>query len=167
MFFTDSVLFIEKRGEPVLRCEEALGGLSDEVLQYGPGAEIISFASLGPKQYGYVVKLGDGSTKVIRKAKGISLKYNCTEETSYDTLKKLVFGELDEVVIPIKRKIERKRGFQLVTTDSTKKLRLVYDKRALIGVETIPWGVKEDAPAVIPDPYIRIPSWELRDHFVS
>jgi hypothetical protein len=168
LFSSDSVMYVEKRGFPILRCEEALGGLSDEVLAYGEGAEIIAFASGGPKNYAYVVKLADGTTKVIRKCKGISIKFNCQEETSMETLEKLISGELDEVEIPVVRKIERKRGFELVTTSSTKRLRLVYDKRARIddGVETHPWGTKQGAPPVVPDPNIRIPSWELRDHFV-
>lgn len=163
--FTDSIMYVENRGSPILRCEEALGGLSDEVLAYGADAEIISFASAGPKNYAYVVKLGDGSTKVIRKVKGISIKHNCQEETSMETLEKLISGDLDEVEINVTRKIERRPGFQLISTNSTKKLRLVYDKRVRLGVETRPWGTKEGAPPVVPDPSIIIPSWELRDHF--
>jgi hypothetical protein len=166
-FDTDSVMYVEKRGQPILRCEEALGGLSDEVLQYGAGAEIISFASVGPKNYGYVVKLEDGTTKVIRKCKGISIKHCCSEETSFATLKKLITREVDEVKIGVKRKIERTKDHQLVSRDSTKRMRLVYDKRALIGVETRPWGTKEGVSPVVPDPNIRIPAWELRDHFAS
>jgi hypothetical protein len=160
-------MYVEKRGSPILRFEESLGGLSDEVLQYGAGAEIIAFASAGPKNYAYVIKMADGSTKVIRKVKGISIKHNCREETSMETLEKLITGELDEVEIDVMRKIERRKGFQLVSTNSKKKLRLVYDKRARVGVETHAWGTVQGAPQVVPDPNINIPSWGLRDHFVA
>jgi hypothetical protein len=159
-------MYVEKRGFPILRCEEALGGLSDEVLAYGEGAEIIAFASAGPKNYAYVVKLADGSTKVIRKCKGISIKFNCLKEMSMETLEKLISGELDEVDIAVWRQIERREGFELVSRSSVKKMRVVYDKRVRIGVETHPWGTKQGALPVVPDPNIRIPSWELRDHFV-
>lgn len=164
--FLDSVLYVEKRGHPILKCEEALGGLSDEVLQYGEGAEITAFSSGGAKNYAYVVKLPDGTTKAVRKVKGISIRHNCSEETSMETLEKLITGELKEVQIGLKRKIERQPGGILVSSDSTKRLRLVYDKRYIIdGVNTRPWGTKQGVLPVVPDPNIRISSWELRDHF--
>jgi hypothetical protein len=167
-FFADSVIFVQKKGEKIIRYEESLGGLTDEVHQeFGAGATITAFMSCGPKNYAYEVKLRDGSTKVIRKVKGISIKYNCLEETSMETLEKLITGELDQVEINVIRKIERAAGFQLFTSDSKKKLRMVYDKRARIGVNTHPWGTKQGAAPVVPNPNIDIPTWKIRNHFYS
>jgi len=162
---TDSVLYLDKKNKPLLRFSCYLGELTNEIAEYGEGAQIVEYISSGPKDYFLRIKLPDGSEKHIRKVKGISLKYNNIEETSGESLKKLIDGEVTELNIKLFRKIQRAAGFEVYTVNGNKTLKLVYDKRVRINAyETIPYGTKENVPEVIPDPNIVIDDWTLRNY---
>lgn len=162
---TDSIFYLAPSSNPILKTDIFLGSLTNEALEYGEGAKITEFAAAGPKNYSVRLALPDGSEKIIRKVKGITLRHDCKEETSMDTLVKLINGEADEVTVKIINKIQRSSGFQVFSSDTTKKIRLVYDKRARIGqYDTQPWGTKLNATELPPDPSITIPLWEVREH---
>ncbi|XP_065353932.1 uncharacterized protein LOC135948540 isoform X3 [Cloeon dipterum] len=164
-FDTDSVIYTQKKGTPLLKTGRFLGCLTDEVAEYGEGSKITKYASLGPKNYCFVVQKPDGTCKEVRKCKGITLKQNNIQETSMESIEKLLNGEVDEINIQIHNKIQRSSDFQIYSEDGTKKMRLVYDKRALISkYETIPWGTKRGAKEPIPDENIVIDDWNIRNH---
>jgi hypothetical protein len=160
---TDSCIFFAKRGQEILKTGPYLGDLTDETLNFGNNAEIVEFASAGPKNYCLRVKLEDGTFVESRKIKGITLKANNQHETSMETLKRLINGEADQVTVNLINKIQRSSGFEVFSSDSTKKIQMVYDKRARIPntYDTIPWGTVEGAQEVAPDPNIIIPEWEI------
>jgi hypothetical protein len=166
MFDTDSVLYKQRRGTKIMQTGNYLGCLTDERDSFGKNSEIIEFCSAGPKNYCLKVKLEDGSFIESRKIKGITLKANNTEQTSMDTLKKLINGEADDVTVKLINKIQRSSGFEVISTDSTKRIRMVYDKRVIIPgtYDSLPWGTKKNMPEVIPDPNIVIPEWEVRGY---
>ena len=72
-FDTDSVFYVRKLSDPPILCGDYLGNLTDEIQKsYGKEAKCIEFVSLGPKNYGYVVKKSDNEKVSEYKCKDIS-----------------------------------------------------------------------------------------------
>jgi hypothetical protein len=124
------------------------------------------FCSLGAKNYCLRITTEGEADKFVRKLKGVGLKHNNRRETSMDVMKQILHGDLDSVTIQLLRHIEKDNDFNIFTKEvSSKKMSLVFDKRQRIGAyDTQPWGYRNDKAAVVPDPDIRIPEWDIRKH---
>ncbi|XP_065352587.1 uncharacterized protein LOC135947637 [Cloeon dipterum] len=132
---TDAAIFLQKKGEKLLKTGPFLGCLTNEMESYGEEAKIEKFVALGPKDYCIRVGLGDGTTREVRKLKGITLRHNNRAETSMDAME-----------------------------HSEKVLKLNYDKRARVSqYDTVPWGTKQGALELQPDPSIEIEDWTHRN----
>jgi hypothetical protein len=183
-FDTDSVVFFEPKDQPILKTGSFLGKknqiihfifltimqstgeLTDEIADFGAGATISKFVSIGPKSYCLEVKVPGKEPFTITKMKGVTLKHNNKHLTDFKTMKGLVDGELDDVTIQIVNRIERGNDFKIFTrADSTKKVQLVYTKRARVGpYETKPWGLRENSKPVVPDTRYVIEDWSVRSY---
>lgn len=71
---TDSIFILHRQGEWLPECGSFLGMMENEITsEYGPGAFIDTFACIGPKSYGYRVRLPEGKGyKSSCKLKGVS-----------------------------------------------------------------------------------------------
>jgi hypothetical protein len=98
--------------------------------------------------------------------KGITLKFNNKHQTDFNAMKSLVDGELDDYTIKIVDKIERSRDFRIFTRkDSSKKVQLVYTKRARVGAyDTKPWGLRADSAPSVQNEMYQIESWGVRSY---
>ncbi|XP_059474696.1 uncharacterized protein LOC132196213 isoform X2 [Neocloeon triangulifer] len=167
-FDTDSIIYVEKDDQPIFKVGSGLGELKDEIFdEYGAGAKIVEYASGGAKNYSYVVEKADGTKKQVRRIKGITLKANNQEETSIETLKMLIDNEDESVRVNFLRRIQRTSEYQIYSaTETSKLLRLVYDKRcrAVGSYLTRPWGEIEGAQELAPNPNIEIEGWQVRDY---
>ena len=85
---TDSVIYIEKPGDPpdLVETGNYLGDLTDELAGYGEGAYISEFVSGGPKNYAYKVQCPDGKVEEVVKAKGITINYSSSQIVNFNTL---------------------------------------------------------------------------------
>ena len=147
-FDTDSVIFVEKKGENMLQTGNFLGELTDEIADYGEGAYIREFVSGGPKNYAYEVVKPDGSTSVVTKTKGIRTDGLVLQTL---TLKKMI--EFVELYINGVEDVERTtmrvkqhrfcvnpHTHEVFTADVFKIYRVVSEKRRIIGNRTLPFG---------------------------
>jgi len=140
-------------------------------LAYGPEAFCSKYVSIGAKSYALEIKTPNEPPIEMRKLKGITLKHNNKHLTDFNTMKRLVDGDLDAVTIKLVNKIERSKDFRIFTKqESNKKIQLVYNKRARLSdssYQTKPWGMRQNAPEVVPDPNIFIEDWSFRSYLYS
>ncbi len=104
-FDTDSVIYTCCPCEQPLRFESNLGDLADEIVgNYGPGARITEFASLGPKTYCLAIGKADSSEDSMIKTKGITLIKGTLKLISVKKMvemaKMLVSGDRLELNVP-------------------------------------------------------------------
>jgi hypothetical protein len=146
---------------------QTLGELTDEIAEYGPGAHITKYVSIGPKSYCLEVKVpGKEEPIEIRKIKGVTLKFNNKHQTDFSAMKSLVDGELDDITIKIVNQIERASDFRIFTRkDCSKKVQLVYTKRARVGAyDTQPWGFRANTAPSVPNDMYKIETWGVRSY---
>ena len=86
-FDTDSIIFSQGEGEPILPLGDYLEEFTSELKQ---GDNIVEFASAGPKNYGYCTKEG----KVECKVRGFMLNMRGQEQLNFDFLKENVINEV-------------------------------------------------------------------------
>ncbi len=92
---TDSVIFTSKRGEWKPPLGDYLGDLTNEI----PNNKIISFATAGPKNYGYELeKPGENGSRTCCKVRGITLNYKNAKDINYYTIKRIVTDSREEQV---------------------------------------------------------------------
>lgn len=92
------------------------------------GLPITKFTSTGPKCYSYVVQQPDGTEKVSTKVKGITLNSFNQDRVNYESMKKLVTGDLSEVETQsLMFKYDRVNG-TMITKTVIKLLKQVYEK---------------------------------------
>ena len=132
---TDSVIFSWKPGQYLPPTGNYLGDLTSEL---EPEEWITSFASLGPKCYGYVTNKGHTCTKV----KGHTINGETKEKLNFDNMVKIL---CDRSVESIKYSDVLKRNknqLSIFQTDMTKTWRVTYDKRWIIydQFNTLPYG---------------------------
>jgi len=143
-----------------------LGCLTDEIKdEYGPDARCFELVSDGPKSYCLRIDKGGGQVVEKRKVKGVTLMHRNKETTNFDSLKKLVDGEIDVLNVNLAKTIERNSAFQIYTRSGVyKNMRLGYSKRRREGYKTYPWGFDKDVAAVVPRDDIVIDNWLARDY---
>lgn len=121
---TDSIIYEHQPGQYNIPEGRYLGEWEDET----DGMPIVSFVSTGPKCYSYIVQKPDGSFKKETKAKGITLHSENTERIHYDSMKKLVTGELDVIEADnLLFKYNRNEG-QMTTKNVIKLFKNTYSK---------------------------------------
>jgi hypothetical protein len=125
---TDSVVFKERRGHPVLRLGNYLGDLTSEVAGDQDTNYISSFVSAGAKNYAYVTTGGDEVVKV----KGFTLHHANAQRVNYESIRSLVTENLRdgciETVHPhsIRRDL---RTLKVYSRDEVKKYSACITKR--------------------------------------
>ena len=142
---TDSVMYIKNINDREIECGDYLGDLTDEIEKnYGKDAKCTQFVSLGPKNYAYIVDVGNGNFKAEIKCKGISLCYNARQIISFEKMMEMAknFNEedkTDEIVVP-QRQFTLNKHCQIFTRYFDKIYKAVSDKRYIEGDTTFPYG---------------------------
>jgi hypothetical protein len=144
---TDSVIYVQKPGQPELPEGSFLGELTNELSKDGPDAYIEEFLTAGPKNYGYkVVGREDGQPKYALKIKGLTLNHNASKTANYDSLKAMVLEYVqwgdDNPKHTIKYdQIRKREGGRVLTVPAEKTWRVVMDKRVIMGdLSSRPFG---------------------------
>jgi len=127
----------------------SLGEMTNELKDFGPNAYIDEFVSGGPKNYAYkVMGTHDGNPSYCIKVRGISLTNSTAKQVNFETLKSLVHRfvkeKKEEEISVITPRIDvNRRHRQVVTRNTTKKFRVVYDKRIVADdFTTTPFGYR-------------------------
>jgi hypothetical protein len=128
---TDSVIFIQPRGEPWPIATR--DKLRDMISELKPSEFIVEFASGGPKHYAYRQITNEGE-KTVCKVRGITLNYHASKLVNFEVIQAVILGQGESVVnVHTEHKIKRKRragGFgDLVTEPENKRYRLFFFKR--------------------------------------
>lgn len=136
-FDTDSVIFVQKKGEaPPLETGDYLGDLTDELKQ---GNHITTFVSGGPKNYAY--RENDGS--LTCKVRGFTLNHTNKEYVNFETMKNMVLQQsAAKITLPARNKICRdKYQCKVYNRKEDRKYGLVYTKRRIVeNFNTLPYG---------------------------
>jgi len=140
---TDSVIYLEKEGQPNPVLGDYLGEFTSEL---DPDDYIEEFMSGGPKNYGYKTKQGEVECKV----RGFRLNSEDKTQLNYDVMRQ---NFLDEIQHPQKEPRQTQvvktyqifrdaKKYQLETRPDYKCYQLVYDKRVIdpLTFQTYPYG---------------------------
>lgn len=132
-FDTDSIIYQHEEGEFNPTIVNSLGGWTDEL----DGGHIIKFMSGGPKNYAFETDCGN----TVQKVKGITLNYRASQIITLDTLEKMIYQDLEDVIVTYPHKIQRNKRHELLTKPLTKTFQIVYDKRQITeDYKTLPFG---------------------------
>ena len=140
-FDTDSCIYIDRPGQPHPVIEgDRLGAWTDE----HPENKILSFASGGPKNYGYQYRDKEGQVHTECKIKGLTLNYRTSQVVNFDVLKKAIQSGEDEhfqVTTYQPNKIVRLPTHHIVSRPLKKLYQIVYQKRVRLPNHfTLPYG---------------------------
>jgi hypothetical protein len=123
-----------------------MGMMTNELDAYGEGAYIEEFASAGPKNYGYKVRVpGNSEPKCCVKIRGFTLNYANSLLLNFEVLKEKVRAFIqqedgDTVTLVNTRIVTTKFG-DVQTRSLAKRYRVVYDKRVVFAdYSTLPFG---------------------------
>ncbi len=132
---TDSVVFVHKPGDYLPPTGNYLGDLTSEL---GTGEWITSFASLGPKCYGYVTNKGNTCVKV----KGHTINGFTKEKLNFENMVRLLSDESVEHIMDPHILKRNKQQLSICQTDMVKQWRVTYDKRYISDEKysTLPYG---------------------------
>jgi hypothetical protein len=143
---TDSVLHLQKYCEPEIECGDFLGELTDELKDYGPGAQCKKFVSFGPKTYAYEITKADGSTEATFKVKGLKLNTVAMDIISMRSMMETALaytkGETRTLQIP-QIEIRSDNHHNVYTRYFDKMFRPTADKRVISADCTLPFGYQE------------------------
>ena len=139
---TDSVIFIDREGDPKVKTGNFLGDMTNELDCYGEGSYIEEFCSGGSKNYAYrVFETKTQTYSTVCKVRGISLNLRHRQVVNFESLKSMVCGKQEANVITNPRRIARTNQGQLITRTEKKIHRVVFDKRVrLSDYNTLPYG---------------------------
>lgn len=139
---TDSVFYVSKDDKNDLPLGSMLGELTDELSENGVGSYITSFIAGGPKFYAYICETPESRSKFVCKVKGIRLNFVNSEKINYASIRELVTGEKDEIVLSSSA-IRRTAFHDVITLTEKKTCKTVYGKRRFIGLDkSYPYGFK-------------------------
>ncbi|KAG1710397.1 putative DNA polymerase [Nymphon striatum] len=132
-FDTDSLIYIDRKGEWSPATGPFLGELKDEV----PGDSIIEFASAGPKNYAYLTLKG----KSVCKVRGITLNHDNAKLVNFQKMKQLIDDHQLYVDVPETRFVRSKKDFSIRNVETSKRYKFTYTKRMLLpDLTTLPYG---------------------------
>ena len=83
---TDSCIFVERDGDPVIPLGDYLGELTDEL----DGGRCVKGVFCGPKNYGYEVVFPDGTSKTTIKVKGLTLNAQTLDMVNFPRMWEMV-----------------------------------------------------------------------------
>jgi hypothetical protein len=140
-FDTDSCIYIDRLGQPYPVIEgDRLGAWTDE----HPEDKILSFASGGPKNYGYEYRDNQGEVHTECKVKGLTLNYRTSQVVNFGVLKEALQSGQDrnfKVTTNEPHKIVRLPTHQIVSRPLEKVYQIVYQKRVRLPNHfTLPYG---------------------------
>ena len=144
---TDSVIYYRKLTDEPIKTGDYLGNLTDEIAKYGEDAKCNEFVSLGPKNYGYTVKLPNKDDISEIKCKGITFNAAATKQIN---IKKMIdlaqaysLEHIQNQILVRQRRFLNTKHYQVFTQYSDKKYQPVSEKRVIQGNFTVPFGYKE------------------------
>ena len=149
-FDTDSIIFSTKSGEYSPPIGDLLGEMTDELRDFGDGAKISRFVSIGPKNYSFEVTKPDNSKQTIIKAKGIHLNNATLGKINIDRMISMANyysentknPEIYDFTVP-QFGIIRDKNFNVFSKHYEKKYKAVSEKRRIINNKmTVPFGYK-------------------------
>ena len=122
-----------------------LGDLTNELAEHGEGAQIVEFASGGPKFYVYKVLKANGEVIFVCKIKGIRLDHETSSLINFESIKRMITEETGPINVK-PRNIRRTAYHEVVNTEETKICRPVYTKRRFVGMDiSYPVGYKKNS----------------------
>ena len=141
---TDSLVFVERDGDPIVQLGNYLGDLTDE---FPPNSVCRKAIFAGCKSYGLEV-ITDGVLRHQMKVKGLSLTSEATEQINFDIMEQMIhaFTRKESLEQLVKQTVFRpvSKYDQRMTSSKFEKLfRVTSDKRYLCGYETRPYGFRE------------------------
>lgn len=139
---TDSVIFYRKKTDVEIKTSDYLGDLTNEI----QNGKMVSFCSLGPKNYAYEILMPDNSTEAVLKIKGLKLTSKALEIVNFKTMVDMAVdfccGHNQELGVPqLQFQINDRHNLTSKLLD--KAFRAVSDKRCMFLNETVPWGFKK------------------------
>jgi hypothetical protein len=137
---TDSVLFVERPGQPSPPLGDFLGDLTSEIPL---GRYIIQFVCCGAKNYGYMLDNGECFIKI----KGFTLNYANSQKMQFTTMCDQLFlwhfhGTSSGLCLQNPSSITRDKNTSTIfNKPGQKEYRVVYDKRVVLpNLESRPYG---------------------------
>ena len=139
-FDTDSIIYEHKAELWNPTIGDRLGEWTDEV----PGARIVKFVGMGPKNYGYEYVDKDGQRKSTCKVKGLTLDYNTSQLIHFHQMLEWAKSESRNFQVTVNYNRIRKHKDRRVTTErQSKTYRFTYNKRVILpNGYTVPYGYK-------------------------
>ena len=136
---TDSVIYVNREGDPEIQLGAFLGELTDELSgNYKCKAAIF----MGPKSYALkLVNESTGEEKEVIKLKGISLKSEARAVINFSDLEKMIDDDNKIMHVP-QRVFSAKKDEQIITSRKIeKKLQVTSDKRVtMVAGGSLPYG---------------------------
>ena len=139
-FDTDSIIYEHKPELWNPTIGDRLGEWTDEV----PGARIMKFVGMGPKNYGYEYVDKDGQGKSTCKVKSLTLDYNTSQLIHFHQMLEWAKSESRKFQVTVNYNRIRKHKDRRVTTErQSKTYRFTYNKRVILpNGYTVPYGYK-------------------------
>ena len=142
---TDSVIFCCPEGGNKPQSGPFLGEMTNEVEEeFGMGAEMTEFYSIGPKVYSYRVVKANGAVVDKFKAKGITQTVESVKDVNFDVIKTKASNKANNQIIEKtlvnQMQFRANRLHEVVTKHLKKDFRVTSDKRRIIGNDTVPYG---------------------------
>lgn len=145
---TDSILFIERDGDPQIELGNYLGQLTDEIPD---GFRCVKAILAGCKSYGLELRsvLGNIITYII-KVKGLSLTSEAMTQLNFETIENMIyaFASDQKIQLPVAQTVFRpvsKYDQRMTTRKYDKLFRVTSEKRFLLGFDTRPYGYKSSS----------------------
>lgn len=126
---TDSVITTCKEGEYKPELSNDIGGMTDELSEFGKGAYITKIIAIGCKSYILLITNDAGENFQIIKFKGLTLSLETEKTVNYKSVKELLRNEDLSYSVPQKR-FKANKEMELETQEFSKILRFTFDKRA-------------------------------------
>ena len=143
-FDTDSVIFLQKAGEPYPECAKLGNYLGELTSELAPDDYITHFVATAPKEYAYITKNDEKSTKI----KGFSLNYESGLVIKHETMLDIVDSGRDDkelsLEIPTMMFDKNKKNQTITTNNTTKKYTFSYNSRKIdwTTYKTYPFGFR-------------------------
>ena len=137
---TDSMVYIDD-GQSTVKTGCMLGEWTNELGK----DHIKEWRSTGPKSYGYITN----KRKEMVKIKGFTLNYQNSKHLNFDSMKKIIDKEIDNVHLSYNMITRNAKNKTLVNKETTKEFKFDYDKRMVITekngvVDILSWGTKHN-----------------------
>ena len=146
---TDSIIFVHKAGRYLPKIENFLGEMTDEITgEYGAGAKMIEFHTIGPKCYSYKVLKPDQSVETKFKAKGITQTVESREVCNFNEIRRKAMNavydiRLEKTLVP-QQQFRANKQQEVRTRKMIKELNVTSNKRRIIGNDTLPYGYVDE-----------------------